>query len=88
MFAAPPTDGEPFLPYGRDADTLARNWARPGTAGLEHRIGGLEKNDGTGNVSYDAENHEHMIRLRAEKVERVARRSRRWRSSASRAERC
>ncbi len=72
-FAAPPADGEPFLPYGRDADTLARNWARPGIAGLEHRIGGLEKSDGTGDVSYDAVNHEHMIRLRAEKVERVAR---------------
>jgi 2-oxoglutarate ferredoxin oxidoreductase subunit alpha len=71
-FAAPPLDGVPFLPYGRDPETLARNWARPGMAGMEHRIGGLEKEDGTGSVSYDAQNHEHMIRLRAEKVERVA----------------
>jgi 2-oxoglutarate ferredoxin oxidoreductase subunit alpha len=71
-FATPPAEGEAFLPYGRDAGTLARNWARPGTAGMEHRIGGLEKDDGTGSVSYDAQNHEHMIRLRAEKVERVA----------------
>jgi 2-oxoglutarate ferredoxin oxidoreductase subunit alpha len=66
-------DGDGFLPYRRDPETLARPWARPGTPGLEHRIGGLEKQDGTGNVSYDAANHEHMIRTRAEKVERVAR---------------
>jgi len=65
-------DGD-FLPYSRDPETLARPWARPGTPGLEHRTGGLEKQDGTGNVSYDAANHEHMIRTRAEKVERVAR---------------
>jgi 2-oxoglutarate ferredoxin oxidoreductase subunit alpha len=61
-----------FHPYARDERTLARNWAVPGTAGLEHRVGGLEKHDVTGNVSYDALNHEKMTRLRAEKVERVA----------------
>ncbi|HVS03444.1 MAG TPA: 2-oxoacid:acceptor oxidoreductase subunit alpha [Thermoanaerobaculia bacterium] len=63
--------GEGFLPYARDGETLARPWALPGTAGLEHRIGGLEKQDGSGNVSYDGLNHETMTRLRAEKVERV-----------------
>jgi 2-oxoglutarate ferredoxin oxidoreductase subunit alpha len=63
---------EGFLPYNRNPETLARNWAVPGTPGLAHRIGGLEKEDGSGNVSYDPENHENMIRLRAEKVERVA----------------
>jgi 2-oxoglutarate ferredoxin oxidoreductase subunit alpha len=57
-----------FWPYLRDPDTLARPWAIPGTPGLMHRIGGLEKEDGTGNVSYDPENHEHMVRLRAAKV--------------------
>ncbi|GIV62130.1 2-oxoacid:acceptor oxidoreductase subunit alpha [Rhodocaloribacter litoris] len=62
-----------FLPYVRDEATLARPWARPGTPGLEHRIGGLEKQHETGNVSYDPENHQLMTRLRAEKVERVAR---------------
>jgi len=66
------TDPEGFLPYLRDPDTLARPWAVPGTAGLEHRIGGLEKSDGAGNVSYEPLNHERMVRLRAEKVERVA----------------
>ena len=60
-----------FLPYVRDDTTLARPWARPGTPGLEHRIGGLEKAHETGNVSYDPDNHEFMTRLRAEKVERV-----------------
>jgi 2-oxoglutarate ferredoxin oxidoreductase subunit alpha len=62
-----------FWPYLRDEETLARPWAIPGTPGLQHRIGGIEKQDGTGNVNYDPENHEHMVRLRAEKVERVAR---------------
>ncbi len=62
----------PFLPYSRDPKTLARPWARPGTPGLEHRIGGLAKADQTGNVSYDPENHEKMIKLRAEKVARIA----------------
>ncbi len=60
-----------FAPYGRDPRTLARPWAIPGTPGLEHRIGGLEKQDGTGNVSYDAENHARMVELRAEKVARI-----------------
>jgi 2-oxoglutarate ferredoxin oxidoreductase subunit alpha len=67
----PPEDGV-FLPYARDAETLARPWAIPGTPGLEHRIGGLEKQDGTGNVSYDPENHDRMVRLRAQKVAGIA----------------
>jgi len=66
------TNPEGFLAYGRDPKTLARPWAIPGTPGLEHRIGGLEKADGSGNVSYDPMNHEKMIHLRAEKVARVA----------------
>ena len=61
-----------FLPYLRDAETLARPWAIPGTPGLEHRIGGLEKADGTGNVSYDPDNHDHMVRIRAQKVAGIA----------------
>jgi len=65
------TDPEGFLPYNRDPETLAREWAIPGTKGLEHRIGGLEKEDGTGNVSYDPANHEYMCRMRAEKVNRM-----------------
>lgn len=60
-----------FLPYKRD-EKLVRPWAVPGTAGLEHRIGGLEKEDITGNVSYDAENHQHMVKTREAKVERIA----------------
>ncbi|MDO9339185.1 MAG: 2-oxoacid:acceptor oxidoreductase subunit alpha [Bacteroidales bacterium] len=60
----------PFLPYKRDEETLARSWAVPGIPGLEHRIGGLEKTV-KGTVSYDPENHELMVKLRAEKVERV-----------------
>ncbi|HET9675680.1 MAG TPA: 2-oxoacid:acceptor oxidoreductase subunit alpha [Gaiellaceae bacterium] len=67
----PPEDGV-FLPYTRDPDTLARPWAIPGTPGLEHRIGGLEKQDGTGNVSYDPDNHDKMVRLRAQKVAGIA----------------
>lgn len=63
---------EGFLPYMRDPATLARVWARPGTPGLEHRIGGLEKRDGTGNISYDAENHDAMVRLRWRKVYNIA----------------
>jgi 2-oxoglutarate ferredoxin oxidoreductase subunit alpha len=63
----------PFLPYLRDPDTLARPWAVPGTAGLEHRIGGLEKADVTGNVSYDPDNHHRMQSLRAAKVAGIAR---------------
>jgi len=57
--------------YDRDANTLARNWAVPGTPGLEHRIGGLEKDSVTGNISYDAVNHEKMIAIRSEKIKRV-----------------
>jgi 2-oxoglutarate ferredoxin oxidoreductase subunit alpha len=68
---APNRDGE-FLPYVRDPETLARDWAIPGTPGLEHRIGGLEKQDETGNVSYDPDNHDHMVRLRAQKVAGIA----------------
>ena len=60
------------MPYERDSKTLARQWAIAGTKGLEHRIGGLETEDVTGNVSYDPENHEKMIRLRNKKVEAVA----------------
>ena len=71
-FAGPLAEGETFLPYSRDPDTLARPWAIPGTAGLEHRIGGLEKKDGTGDISYDPANHELMVRTRQAKVERVA----------------
>jgi 2-oxoglutarate ferredoxin oxidoreductase subunit alpha len=67
----PPEDGV-FLPYARDPDTLARPWAIPGTPGLEHRIGGLEKQDVTGNVSYDPDNHDLMVRLRAQKVAGIA----------------
>jgi 2-oxoglutarate ferredoxin oxidoreductase subunit alpha len=66
-------DPEGFHPYERDAETLSRPWAVPGTPGLEHRIGGLEKENVTGNVSYDPVNHENMIHLRAEKVARIAR---------------
>lgn len=66
------TNPEGFLPYLRDPKTLARPWAIPGTPGLEHRIGGLEKQHLTGNVSYDPQNHEMMVKLRAEKVERIA----------------
>lgn len=61
-----------FWPYTRDEATLARAWAIPGTAGLEHRIGGLEKADGHGNISYDPANHDFMVRTRAAKVERIA----------------
>jgi 2-oxoglutarate ferredoxin oxidoreductase subunit alpha len=66
------TEPEGFHPYAREEATLARPWVRPGTPGLEHRIGGLEKQDVTGNVSYDPDNHDLMVRLRAEKVRRVA----------------
>ena len=68
-FAADPVG---FQPYRRDPVTLARPWAIPGTPGLEHRIGGIEKQDVTGNVNYDPLNHEHMVRTRAAKVEAVA----------------
>jgi len=60
-----------FLPYKRD-HRLVRQWALPGTIGLEHRIGGLEKEDVTGNVSYDPANHEHMVKTRAQKIANIA----------------
>jgi 2-oxoglutarate ferredoxin oxidoreductase subunit alpha len=60
-----------FWPYLRDDDTLARPWAVPGTPGLEHRIGGLEKADGKGSISYDPENHERMVRLRQAKIDGI-----------------
>lgn len=62
---------EKFQPYKRD-EKLARPWAIPGTPGLEHRIGGLEKQDVTGNVSYDADNHQHMVKTRQAKVDKIA----------------
>ncbi|REK48777.1 MAG: 2-oxoacid:acceptor oxidoreductase subunit alpha [Planctomycetota bacterium] len=65
------TNGDDFMPYRRD-ENLARPWAIPGTEGLMHRIGGLEKQDITGNVSYDPENHQHMVHLRQQKVDNVA----------------
>jgi len=69
-FAA--ADGGEFMPYARDPETLARPWALPGTPGLEHRIGGLEKADVTGSISYDPDNHDLMTRLRAAKVAAIA----------------
>ncbi|GIV33676.1 MAG: 2-oxoglutarate ferredoxin oxidoreductase subunit alpha [Chitinophagales bacterium] len=68
-FARP--NGQPFMPYQRD-EKLSRPWAIPGTPGLEHRVGGLEKENITGNVSYDPDNHELMVKLREEKVQRIA----------------
>ncbi len=68
---AKPNGEHPFMPYARD-EKLARPWAVPGTRGLEHRVGGIEKENITGNISYDPENHEFMVKLREEKVERVA----------------
>ena len=65
-------DEEEFLPYARDPETLARPWAIPGTPGLEHRIGGLEKSDRHGNISYDPANHDLMVRTRQAKVEAIA----------------
>ncbi len=70
-FATPPLNGDQFAPYSRD-ERLARPWAIPGTPGLQHRIGGLEKADGSGNISYDAANHERMTELRAAKVAGIA----------------
>ena len=64
--------GEPFLPFKRDPQTLARPWAIPGTAGLEHRIGGIEKADGSGDISYDPDNHDKMVRLRQAKIDGIA----------------
>ena len=72
-FATPgPQDGGRFLPYSRD-ERLARPWALPGTPGLQHRIGGLEKADGTGSISYDAANHARMTELRAAKIDGIVR---------------
>jgi 2-oxoglutarate ferredoxin oxidoreductase subunit alpha len=65
------TEGEPFLPYLRDENHV-RSWAIPGTKGIEHRVGGLEKEDETGNVSYDPDNHEKMVMLREAKRDKVA----------------
>jgi 2-oxoglutarate ferredoxin oxidoreductase subunit alpha len=72
-FASEPNgeDGE-FLPYLRDPETLARAWAIPGTAGLQHRLGGLEKADRTGNISYDPANHDFMVRTRQAKIDGIA----------------
>ncbi len=70
-FQPPPDNGKPFLPYERD-DRLVRPWAVPGTRGLAHRIGGLEKEANTGNVSYDPANHEYMVKIREAKVEKIA----------------
>jgi 2-oxoglutarate ferredoxin oxidoreductase subunit alpha len=67
---APDGSGQ-FWPYHRDPDTLARDWAIPGTPGLEHRIGGLEKSDGPGHISYEADNHDHMVRLRQAKTDGI-----------------
>nr|WP_249416491.1 2-oxoacid:acceptor oxidoreductase subunit alpha [Streptomyces sp. TS71-3] len=63
---------ETFWPYKRDPQTLARPWAVPGTPGLEHRIGGIEKQDGTGNISYDPNNHDHMVRTRQAKIDGIS----------------
>ncbi len=70
-FAKATEDNEPFMPYRRD-ERLVRQWAIPGTPGLVHRVGGLEKEDVTGNVSYDPANHEHMVKTREAKVEKIA----------------
>ncbi|MET8063789.1 2-oxoacid:acceptor oxidoreductase subunit alpha [Micromonospora sp. NPDC005686] len=72
-FATKPNgeDGTTFLPYLRDPQTLARPWAVPGTPGLEHRIGGLEKADKTGDISYDPANHDFMVRTRAARIETI-----------------
>jgi 2-oxoglutarate ferredoxin oxidoreductase subunit alpha len=66
-----PDGSEAFWPYKRDAGTLARPWAVPGTPGLEHRIGGIEKQDGTGNISYDPANHDLMVRTRQAKIDGI-----------------
>jgi 2-oxoglutarate ferredoxin oxidoreductase subunit alpha len=71
-FAAADADGEEFQPFRRDPATLARPWAVPGTPGLEHRIGGIEKADGTGTISYDPDNHDLMVRTRQAKIDGIA----------------
>src|SRR6516162_9495986 len=70
-FTTGPNAGDEFLPYLRDEQTLARPWAVPGTPGLEHRIGGLEKADRTGNISYDPANHDFMVRTRAARIDAI-----------------
>jgi 2-oxoglutarate ferredoxin oxidoreductase subunit alpha len=65
-------DPSSFQPYARNQETLARPWAIPGTPGLEHRIGGLEKQHITGNINYEPDNHDFMVKLRAEKIDRIA----------------
>ncbi|MFC9329474.1 2-oxoacid:acceptor oxidoreductase subunit alpha [Kitasatospora sp. NPDC057015] len=70
-FATGPNHDGEFWPYQRDPATLARPWAVPGTAGLEHRIGGIEKQDGTGNISYDPANHDFMVRTRQAKIDGI-----------------
>src|SRR5436190_2262227 len=72
-FASGPNQDDQFMPYLRDPETLARPWAITGTPGLMHRIGGLEKADGTGDVNYEPENHDAMVRIRAAKVAGIAR---------------
>ncbi|MBB2749125.1 UNVERIFIED_ORG: 2-oxoglutarate ferredoxin oxidoreductase subunit alpha [Microbispora rosea subsp. rosea] len=72
LFTTEPNgDDGTYLPFKRDPETLARPWAVPGTAGLEHRIGGIEKADGTGNISYDPDNHDKMVRLRQAKIDGI-----------------
>ena len=66
------TEQEGFEPFSRDADTLARPWTKPGTPGLTHRIGGIEKANGSGNISYDPENHQRMTNLRTAKIDGIA----------------
>lgn len=72
QFATEPNDGDVFLPYLRDSETGARPWALPSTPGLQHRVGGLEKQNLTGNVDYDSENHALMTALRARKIDAIA----------------
>jgi 2-oxoglutarate/2-oxoacid ferredoxin oxidoreductase subunit alpha len=71
-FAAVDGEGGAFKPFKRDPHTLARPWAIPGTKGLEHRIGGIEKADGSGTISYDPDNHDKMVRLRQAKIDGIA----------------
>ena len=70
-FASQPNAGDDFWPFLRDDETLARPWAIPGTGGLQHRVGGLEKADGTGNISYDPDNHQLMTLLRQAKIKAI-----------------
>ncbi len=72
QFAFATADGEDFQPFRRDPVTLARPWAIPGTPGLEHRIGGIEKADGSGEISYDPDNHDLMVRIRQAKIDGIA----------------